>query len=70
MNGVDSFEAVSRESLKYSPGSKSGVPKTVFLHARKIRSNSSTQFTESVLVTKEVYKDLWNLSTRPLACGW
>ena len=47
MNGVDGFEAVSRESLKYSPKSESGVPKTssagehpmssltVFLHARK-----------------------------------
>ena len=28
MNGVDGFEALSRESLKYSPGSESGVPKT------------------------------------------
>ena len=82
MNGFDGFEAVSRESLKYSPGSESGVPKTssasehpmssltVFLHARRIRGNSSTQFVESVLATKEVFKDLWNLSTRPLACGW
>ena len=82
MNGVDGFEAVSRESLKYSPGSESGVPKTssagehpissltVLLHARRIGGNSSTQFVESVLAAKEVFKDLWNLSTRPLACGW
>ena len=77
MNGVDGFEAELRESLKYSPGTESNVPKTssagehlmssltVFLHARRIRGNSSTQFVESVLAAKEVFKDLWNLS-----CGW
>ena len=60
MNGADGFEAVSRETLKYSPGNESGVPKTssageqpmssftVFLHARGIKGNSSTQFVESV----------------------
>ena len=70
MNEVDGFEAVSRESLKYTPGSKSGVPKTsssgeqpmstltVFLHVRRIRGNSSTQFVESVLAAKDVFKDL------------
>ena len=64
MNGVDCFETVSRGSLKYSPESESGVPKTssadeqpmsyftVFLHARRVRGNSSTQFVESVLVAK------------------
>ena len=79
-NGVDRFEAVSRESLKYSLASESGVPKTssagehpmssltVFLHARRIRGNSFTQFVESVLAAKEVFKHLWNLSSTPLAC--
>ena len=64
MNGVDGFEAVSRESLEYSPGSKSDVPKTssageqimssftVFRHARRIRGNLSTQF---VVTSKEVF---------------
>ena len=82
MNGVYGFEAESRESLKYSPESESGVPKTsspgeqpmscftVFLLVRRIRGNSSTQFVELVLVDKEVFKNLCNLSTRPLTCGW